>query len=68
MSVIVGVLGLIKKGTDKHLIMIPDSPSRYKKHKISLCRTANLSRSILLIGIKNIVQKREQNHNNIRYI
>ena len=35
--VIVGVLGMMKKGTDKHISKIPDSPSFYELQEIALC-------------------------------
>ena len=42
MPVIVGALGMIKKGTDKHINKIAGSPSLYEIQKIALSRTAHL--------------------------
>ena len=47
MLVIVGARGIIKKGTDKHIIKIPDSPSLYHIQKIALCGTVHLLWKIL---------------------
>ena len=47
MAVIVGALGMIKKGTDKHINNIPVSPNLYEIQKITLFRTAYLLRRVL---------------------
>ena len=35
-----GALGIIIKGTDKHINKIPSSPSQYEIQKIALCKNA----------------------------
>ena len=64
MAVIVGALGMIKKGTDKHINNIPVSPSLYEIQKIALFRTAYLLRRVLSMWQKNITQKRQQKNIN----
>ena len=43
MTVIVGVLDMIKKGTNKHIEKIPGSPSLYEILKNALCGAAHLT-------------------------
>ena len=45
--VIVGALGMIKKGTEKHLAKIPGSPPSHEIQKIVLTGTAHLLRRAL---------------------
>ena len=45
--VIVEVLGMIKKGSDKHINKIPDSSSLYEIQKLALCGTPHFFRRVL---------------------
>ena len=45
--VVVGALGMIKKGTDKRVNKLLGSPSRYEIQKITLCGAAHLFREVL---------------------
>ena len=58
--VILGALGVMKKGTDKCINKIPGSPSFYEIEKIALCGTAHLLRIVLSMWLENITQKRQQ--------
>ena len=42
-----GALGMVKKGTDKHINKIPGNPQLYETQKIALCGTANFFRTVL---------------------
>ena len=46
LPVIVGALGMIKKGTNKHMNKIPGSPSQYVIQNIAFCGTAHLFRRV----------------------
>ena len=46
-SVIVGALGMIMKGTDKRINKILSSPSQFEIRKTALCKTAYLLRKVL---------------------
>ena len=59
-QVIVGTLGMIKIGTDKHINKIPRNTSLFEKQKIALRGTTHLFRRVLSMGLKNITQKRQQ--------
>ena len=41
-SVIVGALGITKKGRDEHIIKVPGTSSFYLIQKIAFCRTAHI--------------------------
>ena len=47
LPVIVGALGMMKQGTDKHINKISGSPSQNEIQKIALCRTSHLLKSVL---------------------
>ena len=49
MLVIMGVLGMIEKRTDKHINKLPGSPSQYEKQNITFYGTAHLLRKVLSI-------------------
>ena len=57
---IVGVLAMIKKGTDTHINKIPDSRYWIQK-KIAFYWTAHLFRKILSMWLKNINQRPSKN-------
>ena len=46
MPEIMGALGIIKKGTGKHINKIPGSPSLYEIQNIALWGTAHLLRRV----------------------
>ena len=59
---LVGALGMIKKGTDKHINKIADSSSLNEiQKKIALSGIAHLMRRVRTKQPKNITQKRQQN-------
>ena len=64
MSVLVkmGVLGTIKKGTDKHINKIPGSPCLYEIPNFAFCGTAHLLKSILSMWLNNVTDKKPQKH------
>ena len=45
-TIIVGALGMIKKGTDKHINKIPGNSSQYEK-QIAFCRIAHLLKRVI---------------------
>ena len=47
--VVIGALGMIKKGTEKHLDKIPESPNLGELQKITLTGTAHILRKTLSI-------------------
>ena len=55
--VMVGALGMIKKGTDKHNNKISCRPSIYEMKMIALCGTAHLLRKVLSM---NVTEKKKQ--------
>ena len=57
--VIAGALGMIKKGTVKHINKITESPS-YRKYKRLHFMALLISRRFLSIWVKNITQMRQQ--------
>ena len=68
MPVIVRVLGMIEKGTDKHINNIPGYASLYEIQKIAFCGTAHLFGRELSIWLKNITKRGNQIHKYIEYI
>ena len=46
-AVVIGALGMIKKGTEKHLEKIPGSPNVAETQKIALTGTAHILRKTL---------------------
>ena len=50
--VVIGALGMIKKGTEKHLEKIPGIPNRGEIQKIALTRTAHILRKTLFMPKK----------------
>ena len=46
-AVVIGALGMIKKGTEKHLEKIPESPNLGELRKITLTGTAHILRKTL---------------------
>ena len=48
-SVVIGTLGMIKKGTEKNLEKIPGSPNLAKMQKIALIGTAYILRKTLFM-------------------
>ena len=44
--VIVGALSMIKKGTDKDINKIPESPTKYEIQNNALCGTAHLLQNV----------------------
>ena len=60
MPVIVGALGMSKKGTDKHINKIVGSHSWYEIQKIALCGTPYQFSRVQSIWPKNISQKTQE--------
>ena len=57
--VIVGALGMIKKGADKYINKIPGSPGLYEIKRSALCGLARLFRIVL----SNVIEKRGNKKN-----
>ena len=57
MPVIVGTLGMIKKGADKYINKIPSRPSQCELQKIAFSRTGYLPWRRISMWLKNITQK-----------
>ena len=54
LPVIVEDLGMIKKGTDKHINKIPDRSSLYKMQIIAICGTAYLIIFLMKVFMKHV--------------
>ena len=67
--VVIGALGMIKKGTEKHLEKIPWSPNLAEMEKIALTGTAHIRRKTLSMLKKNTKQYQKSNSwSNVEYI
>ena len=60
MPVIVGALGIIKKGTNKYINKIPSNPSRYEIEKNYILQNCLYPLESTFNVTKNITQKRLQ--------
>ena len=52
LTIIVGVLNMIRKRTDKHAYKMAGSPSRYDLQNTAFCGTVPLLRRILSMGLE----------------